>query len=339
MTHVFCPVLGGSWTSGWDITMVNRGQPGDGPEQHSDAGPQRPGWGGWLTSPYLLLTGTALFWSGNFIAGRAGRAELPPMALNFWRWTLALAILTALTAGPLWQNRLVIARHWRLLLGLGLTGIVAFHGFTYTALQTTEAINAVLVLSATPLAIVVVAWLMFRDTITALSALGIVVAMIGAIAVIARGDIAVLSGLQANPGDLWMLAAALSWAVYSVLLKRRPEELPPMVLLTATVMVGVVLQLPIYLYTLSVGQSIVPTVSSIATIAYVAVFASVLAYIFWNRGVREVGPSRAGVFIHLMPLFSAVLAVVFLGERIAWYHLAGGGLIVLGIVMASSRQR
>ena len=318
--------------------MIDGGQSDDEPVGRSEAGRQRASWRDWLTSPYLLLTGTALFWSGNFIAGRAGRAELPPFALNFWRWTLALAILMALTAGPLWRYRSVIRRHWRLILGLGAVGIVAFHGFTYTALQTTEAINAVLVLSATPMAIVVVAWLMFRDTITARTAFGIVVAMAGAVTVIARGDVAVLLGLQANPGDLWMLAAALSWAVYSVLLKRRPEELPPLVLLTATVLVGVVLQLPIYLYTLAAGQRIVPTVSSIATIVYVAVFASVLAYIFWNRGVREVGPSRAGVFIHLMPLFSAILAVVFLGERIAWYHLAGGGLIVLGIAMASGRR-
>ena len=318
--------------------MANEAQPGDGPAGQSETSRQRRSWRDWLMSPYLLLTGTALFWSGNFIAGRAGRDELPPVALNFWRWTLALTILAALTAGPLWRHRSVIRRHWRLLLGLSATGIVAFHGFTYTALQTTEAINAVLVLSATPMAIVVVAWLMFRDTITARMALGIVVAMAGAVTVIARGDVSVLLGLQANPGDLWMLAAALSWAAYSVLLKRRPEDLPPLVLLTATVIVGLALQLPIYLYTLAIGQRIVPTVSSIATIAYVAVFASVLAYIFWNRGVREVGPSRAGVFIHLMPLFGAVLAVVFLGERIAWYHLAGGGLIVLGIVMASSRQ-
>lgn len=318
--------------------MIDGGQSDGEPVGRSETGRQRASWRDWLTSPYLLLTGTALFWSGNFIAGRAGRAELPPFALNFWRWTLALAILMALTAGPLWHYRSAIRRHWRLILGLGAVGIVAFHGFTYTALQTTEAINAVLVLSATPMAIVVVAWLMFRDTITARTAVGIVVAMAGAVTVIARGDVAVLLGLQANPGDLWMLAAALSWAVYSVLLKRRPEELPPLVLLTATVLVGVVLQLPIYLYTLAAGQRIVPTVSSIATIVYVAVFASVLAYIFWNRGVREVGPSRAGVFIHLMPLFSAILAVVFLGERIAWYHLAGGGLIVLGIAMASGRR-
>ena len=308
------------------------------PASGDPAPPERgQGWLDRLVSPYVLLAGTALIWSGNFVVGRAARDQLPPVALNFWRWTLALAILLALTGGPLWRQRRVLLAHWRILAGLAVSGIVCFHLFTYSALQSTEAINAVLVLSTAPMLIVLVAWVAFRDTITARMGAGIVVAMVGAVLVIARGDPRALGTLQANPGDLWMLAAALSWAVYSVLLTRRPTVLAPLVLLTATVAIGVAVQIPIYALALAAGERIVLSGASLAALGYVGVFASVIAYLFWNRGVREVGPARAGVFLHLMPLFGAGLAIVFLGERIAWFHLAGAAAIVVGIVLASRR--
>ncbi len=302
--------------------------------------PTTPWWRRWLqqlVSAYVLLAVTALIWSGNFIVGRAARDALPPVALNFWRWTLALAILLVLTGGPLWRARRQLLTHWRILAGLAVSGIVGFHLFTYSALQSTQAINAVLVLSAAPMLIVLVGWVAFRQTITPRMALGIVVAMAGALVVIVRGDVGALTALRANAGDLWMLAAALSWAVYSVLLMRRPAELAPLVLLTATAAIGVAVQIPIYAVALAGGERIAVSPASLAVIGYVGVFASVVAYLFWNRGVREVGPARAGVFLHLMPLFGAVLAVIFLGERIAWFHWVGAGAIVTGIALATRR--
>lgn len=288
-----------------------------------------------LLPPYLLLTLSSLFWSGNFVVGRAIRGEIPPVGLNFWRWVIALAILLPFTAPGLWRNRNALRRHWKLLLALGVTGVSAFNSFVYLALQSTLAINAVLLLAATPLAIVAVSWLLFRDTITWAAGAGMAASALGVVTVVSRGDPAFLGEIAFNPGDLWILLAVPTWAVYSVLLKHRPAELPPLTLLGATVSIGVVMLLPVYLLTVAAGARMqMDDPAAYAALLYVAVFASVLAFICWNQGVREVGPNRAGVFINLMPVFAAGLAIVFLGERIAPYHAVAAVLVFGGIILA-----
>ena len=230
-------------------------------------------------------------------------------------------------------------RHGPILIALGVTGIGAFHLVVYVGLQQTTAINAGLLMSTGPMMIAALAWLAFGERPTSGALIGLTLSMIGAVAVVARGDPAVLWAMDANPGDLWMFVAALIWAVYSVLLKRRPEALPPMSLLIVSVAIGLMGIAPLHLATTGLGLGFTPTWETVGAILYVCVFASVIAYICWNRGVREVGPSRAGVFMHLLPLFSALLALVFLGESLAPYHVMGGVLIFAGIVLAARRPR
>lgn len=291
-----------------------------------------------LLSPYLLLTLSSLFWSGNFVVGRAIRGDIPPISLGFWRWLIALAILLPFTAPGIWRYRAVLRRHWKLMLALGVTGVSAFNSFVYLALQSTLALNAVLLLAATPLAIVAVSWLMFRDTVSWTAGLGMVASVLGVVTVVSRGDPALLADIAVNRGDLWMLLAVPTWAVYSVLLKHRPAELPPLTLLGATVSIGVLALLPVYLLTVAAGARMQLDPPAIAALLYVALFASVLAFICWNQGVREVGPNRAGVFINLMPVFAAILAIIFLGERIAPYHAVAAVLVFGGIILAGRGQ-
>ena len=285
-------------------------------------------------SPYLLLTLSALFWSGNFIVGRAIREDISPIGLNFWRWVIAFAVLLPFAAPGLWQHRAILLRHWKLMLAFGVLGVTGFNSFVYLALQSTLAINAVLLVAVTPLTIVATSWLLFRDRVSWAAAFGLMASVLGVVIVVSRGDPALLAEIAFNPGDLWMLLAVATWSVYSVLLKHRPAELPPLTLLGATMIVGLVVLLPIYLFTLGEGIGIQLSGESLAALIYVALFASVLAYICWNQGVREVGPNRAGVFINLMPVFGAILAVVFLGERIAPYHAVAAVLVFGGIILA-----
>ncbi len=288
-------------------------------------------------SPYLLLAASALFWGGNFVLGRAVASEIPPISLNFWRWGSALVVLLPFTLAGLWRHRAVVAAHWRVLLLLAVTGIGAFHSFIYLALASTTAINASLFMAAIPVIIPVFSLILDGEVLSRRQGLGIAASLAGVMVIIGRGDPGVLAALAFNPGDLWMLAAVPLWALYSVLLKRRPMALPDTVFLTCITCLGVTLLLPAYLWEFAARGGIALSADNLMAIAYLGVFASVVAYVFWNRGVGQVGASRAGPFMHLVPVFAAVMAVAFLGEALRLYHLGGIALIAAGLVLASAR--
>lgn len=287
--------------------------------------------------PYLALAGAALFWSGNFVVGRALRGDIPPISLNFWRWTVALALLLPLSYPQLRQYRAQLRREWKLIGALGLTGMAIFQTCVYTALQTTTAVNALLFLTLTPVAIVFGSWLVFRDTLTVRQILGVAVSLLGAVILIARGSLATLLGLQLNPGDVWMLVAVVTWAIYSILVKRRPADLPQLAMLTGSVIVGVLLLLPVYTLRALQGAVLSFNLPNLLGILYVALFASILAFLAWNNGVARIGPNRAGLFIHLMPVFGALLSFLFLGEGIAPFHVVGALFVFSGIGLMSRR--
>jgi drug/metabolite transporter (DMT)-like permease len=290
-------------------------------------------------SPYLLLGLAVLFWAGNFVVGRAAHEVVPPIAFNFWRWTVALLVLLPFAWAELSRHWTLVLREWRILAALALCGITAFHSAVYLGLGDAEAINGALYFATSPLFFVLLAWLLLGERIGGAQMLGIAASIAGALLVIGRGDPQVLLGLEFAAGDLWLVLSVVFWALYSVLLKRRPAALPPLALLAAIIGYGLMLLLPFYAAELWSGRTVQIGPKSVASLAYVALFPSVIAYVFWNRGVREVGPSLAGLFLPLMPVFSAALAVPFLGERLAWYHCAGGALVVLGILLARTATR
>jgi drug/metabolite transporter (DMT)-like permease len=290
--------------------------------------------------PYLLLILTTLFWSGNFVLSRGMHTEIPPLALSFWRWSLALLILLPLSWRHLLNQRSVIHTRKSYIIMQGLLGITGFNTLIYLAVQTTTAVNAVLVNSCTPVLIAVCSLLIYREPLRGRQWLGISLSLVGVSLIIAGGNLALLLNLQANRGDLLVLAAALIWALYSTNLKRYPKDLHPLAYQCAIVIVGLIGILPFYLLEIGLGHHLSISqapLATLATIVYVAVFPSVLAFIFWNRAVREIGANRAGAFIHLMPVFSSILAVLFLGEQIELYHIQGIALVFSGIFMATYR--
>ena len=286
-----------------------------------------------LKNPYLLLTLTALFWSGNMVVGRGIRADVPPLAMAFWRWLLAFLLILPLAAPHFRTQWPLLRRSWRSVTLLGLLGVGGYNTFAYLALQTTTATNAVLLNSFIPVATMAIAWIVLGKRLSLPASLGVAVSLAGALTIVARGELAVLLNFNLNQGDLWMLLAITVWALYTIGLAWRPAGVDAMLLLAAFTAVGLAALLPAYLWEMAQGHSIHAHAGSLAALAYVGIFPSFIGYIFYNRGVAEVGASRASLFIHLMPVFGTLLSALFLGEQPQHFHYVGISLIFIGIFL------
>ncbi len=284
-----------------------------------------------LTNPYLLLTLTALFWSGNMVLGRGIRADVPPMALAFWRWSIAFLLVLPLALPHFKSQWPLLRQHWKPVVILGLIGVGGYNTFAYVALQYTSATNAVLLNSFIPVVTIAISWAFLGKHLSRLQAVGVIISLCGALSIIARGDLHVLAHLNLNLGDAWMLLAVFVWAIYTVGLAWRPSGVHPMLMLAAMTAVGLTALFPAYLWEMAAGRHINVHLGSLASLAYVGIFPSFLGYIFYNRGVGEIGANKGSLFIHLMPVFGTLLSVIFLGEIPLWYHYMGIALIFTGI--------
>lgn len=289
-----------------------------------------------LTPIWLLAMLPPLFWAGNFVLARALHAEIPPIALSFWRWAIALLILLPFVAAPLWRQRALLRRHWPLLTLFAVLGVTNYNTIAYLGLQHTTATNGVLLSSVTPAVIVALSFLLFAVRLRAAQVAGILLSMAGVMVIATEGRPQTLAGLAFNRGDLWILAASLDWALYSVFLRWRPPELEAGTFLGAIVAIGLLPLAVLYGWDLAAGHRFAVNAVNLGAIGYVALFPSVLAYVFWNRAVAEMGPNRTGQYLHLMPVFGAVLAVGLLGERLQAFHLLGALMIAAGIVLATA---
>lgn len=285
--------------------------------------------------PYILLILTTLFWSGNFVISRGMHAAIPPLSLSFWRWTVALLILLAIGLGHFIRQRELVWQHKKFIITQGILGVAGFNTFIYLAVQTTTAINAVLVNSCIPVIIAIVSWIMYKEKLKLRQCIGICMSLSGVLLIISQGALSTLLQLEFNRGDLLVLVAAVFWATYSANLKRYPKGLNPFAFQIGMVLVGLIILLPFYLLELSSGKTMVLSPNTFFTIGYVGLFASVLAFLFWNRAVSILGANIAGPFIHFMPVFSTILAVLFLGETLSPTHLKAIVLIFSGILMTT----
>jgi len=291
----------------------------------------------WLWhQPYILLSLTALFWAGNAVVGRAVAGEFPPMALAQLRWLFAFAILLPFAWRHVRRDWPMIRRANTSLMVLGLTGLAAFNGLQYTALNYTTALNSVLLQPVMPLLIAACAFALYRDRLNLAQIAGIAVSLAGVVAIVSRGDVSTLTSLSLNIGDVMLLVAFVVYALYSALLKRRPA-IHWLSLLAVTFAWGAIMLVPAFAIEWASGARPAPTLFSLLALAYVVLFPSLLAFICFNRGVELIGPNRAGPFVHLVPLCGTIMAIVFLGEKLAVFHLAGAALIFGGIVLASRK--
>jgi drug/metabolite transporter (DMT)-like permease len=276
-----------------------------------------------------------LFWAGNFVLGRALHTEIPPLALSFWRWVLALLILLPFAYPRVRHQWGLLRQRWPVLALFALLAVTNYNTFAYVGLQSTTATNGVLLTSATPVLILGLSWMLLGQRVQPRQGVGMVLSLVGVLLIVAKGDAGRLAGLRLNRGDLWILAAGLDWALYSVCLRWRPTGLDPLVFLTATVALGCIPLAVLYAWDLLMGRGFAPTPANLAALGYVALFPSVLAYVIWNRAVADLGANRTGQYIHLMPVFGAMLAAMLLGERPGWFHGAGFVLIMTGIWLSA----
>ncbi|HEY4999650.1 MAG TPA: DMT family transporter [Usitatibacter sp.] len=291
-------------------------------------------------SPYLLLTLTILFWSINWVIGRAISGHVSPVAFTFIRWVGALAVMLPFAWRDLRAQWPAIRRHWKMIAWLGFWGTGLHNVFAYVGLQYTTATNGVILNSSVPIMIIMMGWLVYRDTITRIQALGVAISLAGVLAILTRGDPGILAQLRLNKGDLIVLAGMIFWAGYTVFLRMRPAELSGLATLACCAGVGVCLLAPLVaIERVYFGGHVELTAPTLAAMAYVAVFPSFVGYVFWNRAVAEVGSNVAGIFMHLMPVFGSLLAWIFLGERIQPYHVAGIALILGGITLTTRGRR
>ena len=285
--------------------------------------------------PYLLLWLPPAFWAGNLVLGRGLAETMPPVTLAVGRWLVAVLLLLPFAAGGLWRQRALLWRQRWLVLLCGGFGIAGYNALAYVALRTVPAVNVAFLNSTLPLMVPVAAILLGRETVSRQTLLGIAVSFAGVCWIVSRGDPALLLALQFERADLLVLLAILNYALYSVLLRRRDPALDPLVFLAATMLAGLAVLLPFWLLELQAGATIPFDAGSIAAVIYIGVFASLLAFILWNRCVAMLGASVTGISFHLVAVFTAVLAFILLGEPVQGFHLAGILLILAGFAAAT----
>jgi len=289
--------------------------------------------------PYLLLTLSALIWSGNFVISRAMNATIPPAGFVFWRWVLAVIILAPIALPRLRREWPIVRANLLLICICGFFGVTLYNYLLYTAMHTTTAINAALVNSSIPVFIIMFARVFYGQRVTLRQHTGIALSLAGVATIILQGDLARIRTLSFNRGDLLVLLAAVAWALYSVALRRYPQGLNPFLFLFCMAVTGLIFLVPFYAVEIASGKFMTPNPATILSIGYVGIFASVVAFSMWNSGLRQVGAHMGGQFVHLMPAFSTILAVIFLGERLHPFHIGGIALIFVGILCATLEKK
>jgi drug/metabolite transporter (DMT)-like permease len=281
-----------------------------------------------------------LFWAGNTIVGRAVIDEIPPLGFAFWRSFGAFLIIAPFGLPRVWRVRHVALAHWKILTLLGLLGMTAFSALVFVALHRTTAINGSLIQGSLPVTLVVLSWIILGNLISARQALGVALGFVGLVVIVARGELSVLTGLTFNMGDPILWLGVFCHGLFSVLITRRPKEIDLVALLTIGFFVGAVTTLPLHGWEMANGHMVPFNQTSILAIAFIALFPSVVAQLFWVAAIQRIGPASAGYFIYLTPVFGTLMAIMLLGEIFAWFHAVGIILIFTGVYLATvSKQK
>lgn len=287
---------------------------------------------------YLLLALAALFWATNPALGRFMVGSVPPVSLSFWRWTGALAVMMPLALPALWRQRAVLRQDWLAVLVLGFLSVAGFTTLVYVGLRYTTATNLSLLNATMPVMILIVARLLLGHAIGRQRLMGVAVCLAGVVLIVGQGSLETLLAVRFNPGDPVILAAMLCWAAYSVLLARMKPRLPMLPFQLAAFIAGWFFLGLGFLWEVAAGTAWWPSpevgAGPLLGLAFLAVFPSVLAFLFWQKGIEATSPGTAGYFIYLVPVFGTLLAVLTLGERLYWFHFAGMAAIFAGIWLA-----
>ena len=288
---------------------------------------------------FLLLILSSFFWSGNFFAGKlAYNNDLSPLKLSFFRWLLAFLILLPFTIRLIKRDFNIYKKNIFLLIAVSFLGVTIFNSFTYISLQSALVINSSLMTSITPVLIIGFSWLIFSTKTTSLQFSGIFISLLGVLCIVLKGNISNLLNLHFIPGDIWMFIDVFSWGLYSVLLKKIDAKLNQLATLEIMIIIGLIFISPFY-FLESLDNKFLPVkLIDFYIISYVAIFAGIISFFCWNKGVFLIGANKASLFLYLIPIFSSLWAILFLDENFSFYHLIGAIFIVLGIILSNFKK-
>lgn len=286
---------------------------------------------------YFLLVLATFFWAGNVVVSKSVSLEVPPVALAFIRWSMALVIVSFFAGSKVKKDMPVIRQYWKILIPLSFFGITCFNTLIYIALRNTTAINSLLLQSFFPVVVAIMAFFFFREKLRPVQIIGILVSLAGTLFLVSKGSLEVLLSASFNAGDLWVFTAIICYAAYTILLRFRPP-IHPQSFLVVTFFLGTLMLLPFFLAESIFFEPFYMAGDVVWVVLYLAIFPSILAYQFFNEGVKVAGATVAGLFSHLIPVFGSIMAVMFLGEKFYLYHAVGMVLILGGILLVILRQ-
>ena len=285
---------------------------------------------------YIFLFLTVLFWAGNFIVGKlASYYEVPPFSLNFYRWLFAWIILAPFTVPEIIKKKEYIKNNFKLFLILGITSITIFNSIVYYSLNFTQVINGVLMISTIPVMIMLFSFFLKIEKTNIFQILGVIFSLIGVLLIITKANLSILLNLDFNKGDLTMVLAMFSWALYSALLKKKKHELSQLTLLEVIITFGLIFLIPVYFIEYNMGYIIKLEKPFILILSYVVLFPGLASFILWIKGISLIGVNRSGVFLHLMPILSAIMAMIIFDEKFMFYHMLGAIFILTGILLSN----
>ena len=289
---------------------------------------------------YLYLFLTVTFWAGNFIVGKfASYYAVPPFSLNFYRWFFAWLILAPFTIPEIIKKKNYIFKNYKLFLVLGVTSITIFNSIVYYSLNFTQVISGVLMISIIPVMIMLFSSILRTEKTNFFQILGVIFSFAGVIMIITKADVEILKNLDFNKGDITMVVAMFAWALYSTLLKRQKYELSQISLLQVVISFGLIFLIPIYFIEYQVGFRINLEMPFILILLYVVLLPGLASFILWIKGISMIGANRSGVFLHLMPILSALMAMIIFDEKFMFYHILGACFIITGILLSNKKVK
>ena len=289
---------------------------------------------------YLYLFLTVTFWAGNFIVGKlASFYDVPPFSLNFYRWFFAWLILAPFTIPEIIEKKEYIFKNYKLFIILGVTSITIFNSIVYYSLNFTQVISGVLMISTIPVMIMLFSSILKIEKTNIFQIIGVIFSFAGVIMIITKADIQILKNLDFNKGDITMVVAMFSWALYSTLLKRQKYEISQISLLQVVITFGLLFLMPIYFIEYQIGSKIILEKPFILILSYVVLFPGLASFLLWIKGISLIGANRSGVFLHLMPILSAIMAMIFFNEKFMFYHMLGACFIITGILLSNKKLK
>ena len=287
---------------------------------------------------YIFLLLTVTFWAGNFIVGKvASLYEVPPFSLNFYRWFFAWLILAPFTLPEIIKKKEYILQNYKLFIILGVTSITIFNSIVYYSLNFTQVISGVLMISTIPVMIMFFSSILNIEKTNLFQIIGVILSFLGVIIIITKANLEILKNLDFNKGDITMVIAMFSWALYSTLLKRQKYELSQISLLQVVMSFGLIFLIPIYYIEYQIGFRINLNMPFVLILSYVVLLPGLASFILWIKGISLIGANRSGVFLHLMPILSAIMAMIFFNEKFMFYHILGACFIIVGILLSNKK--